>query len=384
MPTLRPGRFARGFASAISILLALPLPVLAAETSAKPAASSSAAPALQDASRIAAVVNGDVIQRLRSQTLRQLVDEKLRVQEAQRRKIVIQDTQIAAAIKEIEARNNMQPGALRAKLASDGVSTRTLVDQIRAQLAWSQMLHDLASQQINVTDAEVADQQKLVAQQVGQTEYRLSEIFIPVDDPANSADAQRFAETVITELRAGAAFPVVAAQFSQNQSALEGGDLGWVQTNQLDPAIARIVPQMPTGAISNAVRVPGGFSVVQLQGKRQIGNEMATLVTLRQAFFAFSTLLTDPQNPTDQQRQVLAKARAVEGTVHNCEQMEALAKATNPPGRPENPGEIRVRQPATVPPVAGKHPAGQADGAADFPRRHRRDHRLQPGAEECG
>ena len=367
MPTLRPGRFARGFASAISILLALPLPVLAAETSAKPAASSSAAPALQDASRIAAVVNGDVIsdadianrarlfaistglpmspeviQRLRSQTLRQLVDEKLRVQEAQRRKIVIQDTQIAAAIKEIEARNNMQPGALRAKLASDGVSTRTLVDQIRAQLAWSQMLHDLASQQINVTDAEVADQQKLVAQQVGQTEYRLSEIFIPVDDPANSADAQRFAETVITELRAGAAFPVVAAQFSQNQSALEGGDLGWVQTNQLDPAIARIVPQMPTGAISNAVRVPGGFSVVQLQGKRQIGNEMATLVTLRQAFFAFSTLLTDPQNPTDQQRQVLAKARADEGTVHNCEQMEALAKATNPPGRPENPGEIRV------------------------------------------
>ncbi len=92
---------------------------------------------LSDASRIAAVVNGDVISeadignrarlfaistglplstevidRLKSQILRQLIDERLRVQEAQRRKIVIQDAQIAAAIKDIETRNNLQPGAL--------------------------------------------------------------------------------------------------------------------------------------------------------------------------------------------------------------------------------------------------------------------------------
>ena len=74
-------------------------------------------------------------------------------------------------------------GALRAKLASDGVSTRTLIDQIRAQLAWTQMLRESIGEKINITDADVAEQQKLAAQQVGQTEYRLGEIFIPVDDP---------------------------------------------------------------------------------------------------------------------------------------------------------------------------------------------------------
>jgi len=83
------------------------------------------------------------------------------------------------------------------------------------------------------------------AAEPGQTEYHLAEVFIPVDDPANSADAQRFAETVISELHAGAAFAVVAAQFSQAQSALEGGELGWVQTNQLDPAVARSAPALP-------------------------------------------------------------------------------------------------------------------------------------------
>jgi peptidyl-prolyl cis-trans isomerase SurA len=279
---------------------------------------------------------------LKPQIRRQLIDERLRVQEAQRRRIVIQDAQIAAAIRDIESRNNMPPGALRAKLASDGVSNRTLIDQIRAQLAWSQMLRELVGDRLNVTDAEVAEQQKLAAQRVGQMEYRLGEIFIPVDDPQNSAEAQRFAETVISELRAGAPFAMVAAQFSQTQTALEGGETGWVQPNQLDQEVARLAAQMPIGAISNPVRVPGGFSIVTLQGKREIGRDMATVVTLRQAFLPFTVPLTDPQNPTDQQRQALAKARSIGSTVNGCEQMEAAAKATNAANRPIDPGEVRV------------------------------------------
>lgn len=372
MPTLLRGHLPRGLAGALMLLLALPASGFAAGVPGKPASSNPVAPKtgeqpLSGGSRIAAVVNGDVIsegdianrarlfaistglpmsndviERLRPQIRKQLIDERLRVQEAQKRKIVIQDAQIAAAIKEIEARNNMKPDALRAKLASDGVSTRTLIDQIRAQLAWSQMLRGAISDRLTIGEAEIAEQQKLVTQRAGQTEYRVAEIFIPVDDPANSTDARHFAETVITELHAGAPFPLVAAQFSQTQSALEGGQLGWVQTNQLDPAVAQIVTQMPVGAISNAVRVPGGFSVIALQGKREIGRDMATIVTLRQAFFAFATPLTNPQNPTEQQRAALSKAHVAGETIKGCEQMDTYAKANNPGSRPVDPGEVRA------------------------------------------
>lgn len=321
---------------------------------------------LAGATRIAAVVNGDVItngdidnrarlfamstglsmssdvlDRLKSQILRQLVDERLRMQESQRRKIVIQDTQIAAAIHDIEQRNSLPAGALRQKLAADGVSQRTLIDQIRAQLAWTQVLREEMSTKVTITDADVTEKQKLESQQIGQPEYRLGEIFIPVDDPANAADAQRFAETVISELHAGAPFALVAAQFSQTQTALEGGQIGWVQTNQLDPEVARLVTQMPVGAVSNPVKVPGGFQVVNLQGKREIGRDIGTVVTMRQDFIPFTSSL-DPQVPTEQQRQALAKAREVSATVHGCDQMDQVARANNTTGRQVDPGEVRV------------------------------------------
>jgi peptidyl-prolyl cis-trans isomerase SurA len=231
------------------------------------------------------------------------------MQEVQRRKIVIPDKAIADAIHDIEARNGLAAGALRQKLLADGVSQRTLIDQIRTQLGWTQVLREQLGDQLTITDAEVAEQQRLLVQQVGKPEYRVGEIFIPVEDPANMADAQRFAETVIGELRAGAPFPVVAAQFSQNQTALQGGELGWILANQLDPEVARLVSEMPPGAVSNPVKVPGGFSIVTLQGKREIGNDVGTAVSLRQVFLPFTSAL-NPQAPTDQQKQQLDKARS--------------------------------------------------------------------------
>jgi peptidyl-prolyl cis-trans isomerase SurA len=181
---------------------------------------------------------------------------------------------------------------------------------------------------------------QLHERQLGKPEYRVGEIFIPVDDPANISDAQRFAETVIGELRSGAAFSAVAAQFSQTQTALEGGELGWMQPDQLDPQVARLIVEMPVGAISNPVKVPGGFDIVTLQGKREVGRDMGTFVTLRQVFLPFTETL-DPQHPTDQQRQALEKTRAISAGTKGCAQMEQVAK-TNPSVRPVDPGDVRI------------------------------------------
>jgi peptidyl-prolyl cis-trans isomerase SurA len=282
----------------------------------------------------------EVIDRLRTQIANQLVDEKLRLQEAQRRKVVIPDKQIAAAIHDIEQRNGMAEGVLREKLASLGVSLRTLIDQIRVQLAWTQVLREQLADKITVSDAEIDEQMHLHEAQIGRPEYRVGEIFIPVDDPVNIADAQRFAETVIGELRAGAVFSAVAAQFSQTQTALEGGELGWLQPDQLDPQVARLVVEMPVGAVSNPVKVPGGFDIVTLLGKRTVGNDMGTFISLRQVFLSFTDPL-DAQHPTDQQRQALEKARGLSASIKSCPQMEEAAKA-NPSTRPVDPGEIRL------------------------------------------
>ena len=290
----------------------------------------------------------DVLARLRPQIIRQLINERLELQEMERRKIVVPDEDIARAIATIEQRNNMPDQALRTMLAGQGIALRTLIDEVRVQLGWVRVLRQELGSKGDVSDTDVTDQIERLKRERGQPEYELGEIFIPVEDPAKQADAQRFADAVIAQLRAGAPFPVIAAQFSQSQTALQGGDLGWTHASQLDPNVADLLAQMPQGAISNPIQVPGGLDIVTLRGKREVGNDIETVVDLRQVFLPFSQTL-NPQAPTDQQKQALAKAQQLARTVKSCPQMEQAAQAAGS-SRPPNPGVVKLAS-VSAPPL---------------------------------
>ncbi len=272
----------------------------------------------------------------------QPLDEKLRIQEIQRRKIVVTPEEIGEAIASIESRNGMAPHALEDKLAADGVSKQTLIDQIRVQLGWTHVLRQDLAENARITKTEIAQRQAALKQESGQPQYDVAEIFIPVDDPTHAEEANRFAQAVIGQLREGAPFGIVAAQFGQNENALEGGELGLVGADRLDPEVLAVVQAMPEGAISNPIRVAGGYDIVTVHAKRTIGTDMTSALDVRQAFFPFTSKL-DPQHPQPQQEAQLAKARGLTDGAHSCEAIEAANRAQGNV-RPADPGTLMLNQ----------------------------------------
>lgn len=289
-------------------------------------------------------VNAELMDRLRPQIIRQLIDERLRTQEILSRHINVAPEQIAAAIAGIERRNGMPENALRDKLAEDGVSLTTLIDQIRVQIGWVQVLRQELGARGRVSAREIAQREEALKREDGRIEYNLSEIFVRVEDPRHAEEELAFTNTVIQELRKGAPFPIVAAQFSESQTALDGGSMGWVQEDELDPAVVAMVKQMPVGvgAISNPITVPGGFVIISVNGKRVIGHQPGHVATIRQAFLPFDTQL-NPAQVTPQQQQTLQKAMHYTQTVSSCAEVEAINKQ-NGEKRPTDPGELQLER----------------------------------------
>ncbi|KXV07684.1 peptidylprolyl isomerase [Gluconobacter oxydans] len=281
-------------------------------------------------------ISPEIMNRMRGQIIHQLIDERLKTQEILKLHINVEPDQIAGAISNIEQRNGMPKNALRDRLASDGVSLTTLIDQIRVQIGWMQVLREKLGEEGRITATQISQREQALQAEQGRPQYFMSEIFVPVADPRHDENELAFTKTIISQLREGAPFPIVAAQFSQAQSALDGGSMGWVQEDNLDPQVVNIVRQMPIGAISNPIQVAGGFVIATVQSKRVVGKQMGTLLDLRQAFFPFDAPL-NPQNPTEQQRAALQKATTAVQTVHSCDAMEALNKSLGEK-RPSNPG----------------------------------------------
>ncbi|NOG70531.1 peptidylprolyl isomerase [Roseicella sp. DB1501] len=373
-------------------LLALPLaallagPALAQHAAAQLPGKSQAA---AQTNRIVAVVNGEVVSRadvigrarlfalnagiavapetldrLTPQVTRLLVDERLRLQEVQRRRIPVTDADVADAVSELEKRNNLPPGALRQQLAQVGVAPRVLYDQIRTQIGWARLIRQQLGPNAEPSQAEVEEAVRNAKARVGQPEFLVSEIFVPVDDPANEPQVRRFVEDVIGQLRRGTPFPIAATQFSQAQTALQGGDLGWVRKEEVDPEVASVLERMPPGAISNPIRVPGGYQIIALRQKRETGRDMATMISMRQAFFPFSGTL-DPNNPTQQQRDQVEKAQRLAANARSCDAVEAAGRSGGAGERPIDPGLIRLE--TVNPPPLKALLAGLTPGKASQP-----------------
>lgn len=285
----------------------------------------------------------EILGRITPQVRRLLIDERLRLQEAQRRRILVTDAEIAAAIARIERQNGLPEGGLRANLARQGIDIRALFGQLRATIAWAKMVRQELGTQAEVDPALIRERLRELEAATGQPEFLVSEIFIAVDDASLEREAERTAADLIEQLRRGAPFAAVAAQFSQAQSAEEGGDLGWVRLGQLEPAVEAVITQMPPGAVSLPIRTAGGFTVVTLRARREVGRDIATLVALRQAFLPFETVI-DPRAPTPQQIRTLETARRISDTARGCDAFERAVQATPGVRLTIPPGDLRLDQ----------------------------------------
>ncbi|MCA3356368.1 MAG: peptidylprolyl isomerase [Roseomonas sp.] len=343
---------------------------------------------------IVAVVNGDVVTRSEiesrrrllalsagmtgdtsaqggDQILRLLIDERLRIQELSRRRIPVTDQDIASSVANIESRNGLPPGGVVQNLRRAGIEPRVLYDQIRAQIGWARLLRGMLGEQANIPEAEVNEFLAAQRARLGEPEFLVSEIFIPVENPGQEAQVRRFVTDVIQRLRQGVPFPMVAAQFSQSQTAIQGGAMDWMTGDRFDPAVASILKQMPEGAISNPIRVPGGFEIVLLRDRRVSGRDMATMMTMRQVFLPFEGQV-NPQAPTAQQLAQLQRAQTLSDQARGCDAMEAAARGSP---RPADPGPVRLDNiaPPELRDLLGSLPIGRAsqpiismDGAMIF------------------
>ncbi|MDR2991737.1 MAG: peptidylprolyl isomerase [Burkholderiaceae bacterium] len=64
-------------------------------------------------------------------------------------------------------------------------------------------------------------------------------------------------------------FEALAKQYSQDESASNGGDMGWIVTEQLPPDLAQIINNLDPGQISDPITTPRGIALLRVSERRQ-------------------------------------------------------------------------------------------------------------------
>jgi len=273
----------------------------------------------------------EVQQRLAPQILRGLIDEKLKLQEAGRRNIVVTESEIDEEIAAIARRNNIDSRTFVAALEARGVPEETLREQVRANLAWGNLIRRRLRPEVIIGDEEVDALRERILANAGKPEYLVSEIFLGVDDASQEESVRNAADRLVAQLRQGAPFAPVAQQFSEAPGAAAGGNLGWIQLGQLPEEVERVVQTMTRGDISEPIRTRTGYTIIQLRDERLLtvsADDAAAAraearVKLKQLVLAFAS--------EAEQAGVRQRLEEVRSQVRGCEAFDAAIEDVGGP-----------------------------------------------------
>lgn len=208
---------------------------------------------------------------LRSQIMDRLIIDNLMLQLAEQQGIRVTDRQLNDAINNIASRNGMTLAQFRDALIAEGQDFASAREQIKREMLIAQVQQSNVSRRIKVTDQEVKNFLSTDTNQADQSEILLSIILVALPEeasPEQIQQAEQRAQQLLKELKQGADFAEVAIAASSDPTALNGGDLGWRRTTELPDSISTAISKLKKGDISNPIRTPSGFYLVQYRDKR--------------------------------------------------------------------------------------------------------------------
>ena len=114
---------------------------------------------------------------------------------------------------------------------------------------------------------------KLLEKRGGGTQLRdevhVRHILIKPSEIRSEAETERLAQKIYDRIEAGEDFSELAKSFSEDPgSALNGGDLNWVDPNGLVPEFREVMAKMPQGQLSKPFKTQYGWHVLEVLGRR--------------------------------------------------------------------------------------------------------------------
>lgn len=304
---------------------------------------------------------------LERQVAERLVLLQLQVTRAEDTGVRVSDAEVDQAIQAVAAQNRATVDQLRAQLAANGTSFNQFRDSIRDELLVQRLRQRFAQTQIAVSDAEV--DAALESQQAGGEQFHLAHILVGLPEgatPEQIATAQTKIEGVKGLLDRGEMdFAAAAVRYSDSPNALEGGDLGWRAANEIPAAFAELVRGMQPGEVTDPIRGPSGFQLLQLVETRDESQAGPSMVTQLKA----SHILIRVDGDTS-----AAEAKAEADTLHarivgGADFAELAREHSDDPSSQARGGDLGWFTQDQFGPDFGGQVAALADGAVSGPFR---------------
>lgn len=189
--------------------------------------------------------------------LQSAIDEKIKLQEAQKNGVRITSEELKTGFQNFAASNGLSTEQLLQMLKAAHVDEKVFLSQMKAEMAWGKLVQRKAAQNMRISQSEVKKAIENIVKDNQKQKFVLSEIVV------DQKHSQHIGE-LVSVLRQDPRFELYAMQFSQSASAPSGGKIGWVSPGQLAEPLDRAIRHLGVGQVSNAIAYRSDYYIFRM------------------------------------------------------------------------------------------------------------------------
>jgi peptidyl-prolyl cis-trans isomerase SurA len=205
---------------------------------------------------------------LRTQAMDRLILTSLQMQMAKRMGLQITDPQLDQTIQNIAAEQKMTLEQFRAQVVQEEGSYEAFRERLREEITSGEVMRANVQRRIYVSPQEIDTVTRLMEEQgASNEEYNIGHILIALPsqpDAAQMKEAEEKANKVMELLAKGNDFKRIAMNSSSAETALEGGDMGWLNINEMPTLFADQIRGKKKKDLIGPLRSGAGFHILTI------------------------------------------------------------------------------------------------------------------------
>lgn len=234
---------------------------------------------------------------LTQQALDKLIIDSLQLQMAKKMGMRISNAQLEDALHNIAKGNNQTIEQLRQSVVVDGGNFSDYKEDVRTQILTSEVQRMQIRRRITISDQDIDNLIAIIDEQ-GQKnrQYRINHIMLRVPNDADNTTMETLQTKIVgiqTQLNEGEPFSDLALALSAGPKALDGGDWGWMNINEMPTLFAEAVTNAKKGDIIGPIRSGAGLHIIKIADMRGVETVLTKEVNARHILVKPSVILSD-------------------------------------------------------------------------------------------
>jgi len=212
---------------------------------------------------------------IRGAVLNNLINKKVTEQQIRKLGIKVTERDIDEAIERVKGENRITQEELLSSLRFEGITLKEYKERMKMEIERARLVDYEVKSKIVVTEEDVRNYYQNHVKQFSEAhKVKLARVLLKMANQADKAELAKtkdLGEKILRKLEGGSDFSDMAKAYSQGPAGPEGGCLGWIPFDQLDPSLKKRIAKLSPGEYTEVHECRYGVQIVQLIEERKGG-----------------------------------------------------------------------------------------------------------------